>query len=388
MPAVTSQKKKLVPPKAPITDDNVLQALDENWDPDHPDAAIGPITPKNAYEKFVISLLRDSRDLDIINFSLYMTLTVVPSAFLLFYRFSYIHAIIHLILLVPTLEKYVHALHNACHRPIFVKGASLLNLWIPYIIGPFCGQTWNTYYFHHIKMHHVADNGPEDASSTLLYQRDSLIGWLVYFGRFYFMTWYDLGFYFIQKGQYFALLPLLGGEYSLIFGALYLLIMTSQYFLPTLFVFVIPFHFVRAGMMQGNWTQHAFLDREDPNGGGRKNSITCISSSYNPRSFNDGYHASHHLNPLRHWLDHPRMFVKQRQQYYEEQAVVFKDLDYPGVWIRLVTGNYKDLAKYWIHLGDGPRPSDEEIIALLKHKTKRFTMEEVIKIYGKKTWCW
>jgi fatty acid desaturase len=268
------------------------------------------------------------------------------------------------------------------------KKFGIFSLWIPYVIGQFCGQTWNTYYFHHIKMHHVTDNGPEDASSTLLYQRDSILGWLIYFGRFYFWNWYDMGFFFFHKSQVFYILAVIFGEYVILGLALYLTLFTESYSLPTIFVFLIPFHLVRVGMMQGNWAQHAFLDRMDPHGGGRKNSITCISCSYNARSYNDGYHASHHLNPLRHWMDHPRIFLKQRKEYEDEQAVVFKDLDYPDVWIRLMMGNYQSLANYWVHVGDGPRPSDEEIIELLKSKTKRFTKEEVFKIYGKKTWFW
>ncbi|KAJ1560680.1 hypothetical protein HK096_007623 [Nowakowskiella sp. JEL0078] len=386
-PTTNFKPPLMIPPKAPITDKNILQALEENWDPDHPDAFIPVPQATNWYRKFVISTLRDPRDLEIFNFALFMTIVIIPSGLFLFYKFTYIHAILHLAVLIPNIEMHVHALHNACHRPLFKKDSWLLSLWIPYILGPFCGQTWNTYYFHHIKMHHIADNGPEDASSTLLYQRDSLPGWVVYFGRFYLWTWYDLGHFFMAKSQYLPLITLLGGEYLTIAAALYG-VYFSKYSLATIFVFVIPFHLVRLGMMQGNWTQHAFLDRNDPHGGGRKNSITCISSPFNARSYNDGYHASHHLNPLRHWMDHPRMFVKQRQLYFDEEAVIFKDLNYLDVWLKLITDDYKGLAKYWIHVGYGPKPSDDEIVVMLRKKTQRFSKEEIFKIYGKNPACW
>ena len=35
-------------------------------------------------------------------------------------------------------------------------------------------------------MHHVENNLPDDLSSTMRYQRDSFLHFLVYFGRFFF----------------------------------------------------------------------------------------------------------------------------------------------------------------------------------------------------------
>ena len=39
-------------------------------------------------------------------------------------------------------------------------------------------------------------------------------------------------------------------------------------------------------------------------------------------SFNDGYHTSHHLNPMRHWREHPVSFLKGKKTYAEQEALV------------------------------------------------------------------
>lgn len=45
----------------------------------------------------------------------------------------------------------------------------------PYITDPFMGHTWNSYYYHHVKHHHIEPDGSDDLSSTIRYQRDDLL---------------------------------------------------------------------------------------------------------------------------------------------------------------------------------------------------------------------
>ena len=71
-------------------------------------------------------------------------------------------------------ESYMSMLHISSHRPLYADGFKLLNGVIPFVLALGFGQTWNTYYYHHVKHHHVEDNGRNDLSSTLAYQRDSL----------------------------------------------------------------------------------------------------------------------------------------------------------------------------------------------------------------------
>ena len=147
------------------------------------------------------ALLTDKRDSLFVVVSGVMVLTVIPSAWFLFLHFSYPHAAIHLFLvMVVYAETYMAMLHNASHRAIY--RSALLNCVLTHILCPFFGQTWNTYYFHHVKHHHVEDNGRFDLSSTSQYQRDSITHFVFYFLRFFFLVQAELPLYFVRKGRY------------------------------------------------------------------------------------------------------------------------------------------------------------------------------------------
>ncbi|KAI9207038.1 fatty acid desaturase [Polychytrium aggregatum] len=368
-----------------VTDDNVLQALEEKWtviaENDRPE----DIKPANLYERFVFAMIRDPRDLKVFNLAFRGLLTVVPSAALLiFWRFSWIQAIVHIFFVASIAEIYTLALHVSSHRPLFKPQFQLCNHIIPVVLGPFFGQTWYTYYWHHVKMHHPTDNSPEDLSTTLFYQRDSLIGFLHYFLSFYFGGMFTLSNFFYQRRRTDVAIGIILGELGVF--ALYTVgTLLAPSVWSAAFVFYIPFNLVRFGMMQGNFVQHAFLERSDPLGGGRENSITIIASDYNKNCYNDGYHASHHLNAIRHWTEHPREFITKRLEYHQEKAVVFQGTNYAEVWWFLMTKDYQGLAKKWVHCGDGTRPSDEKIVSLLKEKTLRFTPQQLETIYANKS---
>lgn len=142
---------------------------------------------------------------------------------------------------------------------------------------------------------------------------------------------------------------------------------------------ILPYMLVRFGMMQGNWVQHSFIERENPLGGGLQNSITLINCAYNRECFNDGYHASHHLNPLRHWLEHPAELVKNRRRYFEQHAIVFQDTSYDELWLMLMMRDYGKLASKWVHVGEGKAPSQAEVAEMLKVKTRAFTRAQIEK---------
>ena len=131
--------------------------------------------------------------------------------------------------------------------------------------------------------------------------------------------------------------------------------------------------------MSGNWAQHAFIHPSQP-----KNdyvqSLTCINTQYNDNAFNDGYHTSHHLNPIRHWRDHPGNLIENREKYLSQGTIVFMGLDYWAVWFYLMCRDYKSLARAYVCLGD--QKSEEEIIDILKSRTRPFTRDAIKKIYG------
>ena len=104
---------------------------------------------------------------------------------------------------------------------------------------------------HHIKHHHVEDNGPKDLSSTLPYQRDSFLHFLHYFGRFMFLGWIELPLYFLSVNKPKFAWNFFVGEMCSWFYLIYLPFFTS--FGTGFFcVLWIPFLLMRFGMMSGN----------------------------------------------------------------------------------------------------------------------------------------
>lgn len=102
--------------------------------------------------------------------------------------------------------------------------------------------------------------------------------------------------------------------------------------------------------------------------------LTIVQS--NRFSFNDGYHTSHHLNPRRHWRDHPVSFVKQVDQYAKERALVFRNVDYIFITVNLIRKNYLHLAKCLIPIGDQVNMTLEERAEMLRSRTRRFSRPE------------
>jgi hypothetical protein len=76
--------------------------------------------------------------------------------------------------------------------------------------------------------------------------------------------------------------------------------------------------------------------------------------------------------------------LKAKERYSEEGALVFHNIDYLGITFCLLTKNYKHLAKQLVPLGSQIGMSQDELVAMLKTKTRRFTEEEIAMKFGKK----
>jgi hypothetical protein len=261
-------------------------------------------------------------------------------------------------------------LHCTMHRS-FIRRPKWMNRAHPYVMSFFFGIPTG-YTEHHIGMHHVEDNMPDDLSSTLRYRRDSFLHFLVYWARFFFLIVVELPLYLRKKRRYLMARRALVGELShwAVIGASMALDWRWG-----LVCFAIPWFSIRFLMMVGNWGQHAFLNAERRNDG-IANSITCINSGYNKRAFNDGYHIGHHLKANRHWTEMPKDFLDNREKYAQAGAIVFEKIDFFLVSILLWTGQWKVLAKCYVRL-DGKPKSDEEVIALLKSRVHPISTEVI-----------
>ena len=151
-------------------------------------------------------------------------------------------------------------------------------------------------------MHHVENNMPDDTSSTMGYQRDSLKSFLQYLFNFLTLGAGNTLLYLYYRKRKKLYIRFTFGE---LFFYIFCISMCFINLKATMLIFIIPLFFSRLVSMLGNWTQHAFIDSNNP-GNAFTNSINCINTSYNKTCWNDGYHIIHHLRPectiqICHW---------------------------------------------------------------------------------------
>lgn len=327
----------------------------------------------NFFNRQFLKLIRDERDLPFVHLSLRILLFVIPVSILLFFYFKWWIAIPFLLFNIATgLGPFILMLHNTSHRKLFKQEYDPLNKIIPWVLGPFYGETPETYFGHHIMMHHAENNLIDDLSCTMNYQRDSFIDYMKYFLLFFFFGMSDLTYYFKRKNRWKFLRKIVLGEVGFIVMCIVLWQFNWQ---ATLTVFILPFVIARFGMMAGNWAQHAFIDASTP-ANSYRNSITCINCTYNRTCFNDGYHIGHHLRPNMHWTEMPIEFEKNVEKYAQNEAVIFQGIDFFVIWFLLVSKNYKYLASKFVDIGDRFKTQDE-IIAFLKQRVARIPVTRV-----------
>jgi fatty acid desaturase len=306
--------------------------------------------------------LFDPRDEVFVRLTLRMAFVMSLAMALLWRYFHWGFAAVYIVMWAWLIAPVILMLHCIMHRP-FIRSPRWLGRFQPYAMMFFFGIPTG-YWQHHMGMHHVEDNMSSDLSSTIRYRRDSFLHFLVYFGRFFFLSLFELSFYLVKRKRTTMARKALTGELvqlGFMAGALAL----NWRF--GLVAFVVPYVVMRILMMTGNWGQHAFINTAHKNNG-ITNSITCINSGYNKRAFNDGYHIGHHLKANRHWTEMPQDFLDSRELYAREGAIVFQGLDFFLVSVLLWTGQWKMLARRYVRL-DGER-SDEEVIAMLKSRVQ------------------
>jgi hypothetical protein len=333
--------------------------------------AVSLTPPPTRLDAWLARFVNDPRDVPFVRLSLVATCVTIPFAALLFVpgMFSWWLAALYTVTNVALfLDRFILMLHNTSHRPLYKRRYRWLNKWIPWVLGPFYGETPETYYAHHVGMHHVENNLANDLSSTMGYRRDSKRAFLHYYGSFMVSGLLSLASYLKAKNRLKLRRKVILGEGLFLLFAGLLLVLNWR---ATVVVFLAPVAVVRFLMMAGNWGQHAFVCREQP-ANNYRNSITVIRCAYNERCFNDGYHIGHHVNAGRHWTEMPGDFEANAAEYGRQGALVFEGIDFFGVWARLMLGQYGSLAKHYVAVGTTPdqRPSDSAIVEMLKARTR------------------
>lgn len=328
------------------------------------------------YTRLASRIVRHPTDVVFFTHILLYLFVNLPSAIILYRHFTYIHAVAHVAFTFWCTGSYTLLMHNHIHNNgVLSKSWHWLDLTFPYITEPLMGHTWDSYYYHHVKHHHVEGNGPDDLSSTIRYQRDDPLHFLHYLTRFLFLIWLDLPLYFLRKRKPLLAVRAAGSEF-LSYALMYVLTAHVSARASTA-VLLIPFLLLRVGLMVGNWGQHALVDERAPDADLRS-SITLLDVPSNRFCFNDGYHTSHHLNPRRHWRDHPAHLLASHAAYADGRALVFADIDYLMLTVTLLRKDYARLAACLVPISEEQaRMSQAEIAEMLRTKTRKFSEEEI-----------
>jgi fatty acid desaturase len=332
----------------------------------------------SGYEKFWLRYINDKRDLPFIHLLTAIHILVIPVAVFLYtpvlkgWQWWLLYIPYFYVSQLYFKGRFGLMLHNISHRKLFKKPYQWINTWITWGVCPFFGHTPETYFVHHMAMHHVENNMPDDSSSTLSYQRDSFGNFILYYLNFLVLGFRETFMYLFSRKRKRMYMRLTYGEVSFF---LFCAGMSFVNFKATLWIFIVPFLFARLVMMIGNWSQHAFVDKNDPENN-FTNAITCINTNYNKICWNDGYHVTHHLRPSIHYTEMPVEFLKQKDKMAEQKSLVFDGIHYLHIFVFLVIKRYDKLANHLVNLNN-MFSSDEEAIALMKERTKKFKVREM-----------
>ncbi|MEZ4240154.1 MAG: fatty acid desaturase [Myxococcota bacterium] len=325
--------------------------------------------PHGPLARLALHLVRDERDLPLLRLGVLAILILGPGMAIMYaLPTSWTLALTPVWLAVVFLGfggRYLLMVHAVIHRPLFRPELRWLEHLFPSIVAIPFGCTPNSFYTHHVGMHHAEGNMEDDHSSTLGYRRDSFPQFVHYWARFFFFGYLHVPRYFKIRERRKLYLQLVMGEYT--WG---LLVLVGLYFdwAATFVTLVLPFCLIRWFMMCGNFAQHAFVDvdhADDP----YRNSTVLLNTTYNRKCWNDGYHIVHHIKPNLHWSEMPAWFEAHRETFAEHDAIVFDGIqNNQQIWWLLMTHNYGKLAD---HLVDFKGRTREERIAFLQSRTQR-----------------
>jgi hypothetical protein len=332
-----------------------------------------------SFLKGTAKMLNDARDTSVVWLMLQCALVAGIGLGLFFWPYAYgisvwyVAPFYWVLMMAAVMDRFTLMLHFTSHRQLFNKDYRGLNHVIPWLLGPFFGQTPNTYFAHHMGMHHREENLADDLSSTMRFTRNRFTHWLRYYLRFLVVGLPELLWYFYKRKNFKLFGRILMGE-----GVYWSVVALGLWLRPeaTLIVLVVPLVGIRTVMMMGNWTQHSFISQDHPEDP-YQSSITCINTRYNRRCFNDGYHILHHVKPRAHWTEHPVEFERNIHEYGKHDAIVFEGVDYFEIWLNLMLGRWSFLADKFVKLPGAPARSKDEVIAFLKSRVQPVTMPSV-----------